>query len=101
MYRKTNKYAAMCATMRAAKERKRLAEPAPEYPRELPELRRRIIIEDFDSGETVCHEFLLFRTDRIDCYRVVADSKEWKSKIGWSQILAGLRKALPRIRSPF
>lgn len=99
MYRKTNKYKAICAKMREAKERKRLSSESPVYPPELPELRRRIIIEDYDSGQVRRHEFCLYRSDRIDCYRVVVDSIEWKTRAGWSQILAGLRRALPRLRA--
>ena len=99
MYRKTSKYAEKYARMRAAKERKRLSGPAPDYPPDLPELRRLIIVEDYDGSETIRHELVLYRTDRIDCYRVVADGKEWKERVGWSKILAGLRKAMPRVRS--
>ena len=40
MYRKTNKYAVMCARMREAKDRLRLEAEPPAYPLELPELRR-------------------------------------------------------------
>lgn len=99
MYRKTNKYAAICAKMRAAKERIRMESDPHDYPPDLPELRRRIIVEDYDSGETVRHEFLLYKSDRIDCYRVVVNGVEWKQRAGWSIILAGLRKALPRMRA--
>ena len=70
--------------------------PAPDYPVLLPDLRRRIVIEDFDFGHRV-HVLELHRTNRIDCYRVVADGAEWKRRIGWSGILAGLRKSLPRV----
>lgn len=69
---------------------------APDYPVSLPDLRRRIVIEDFDFGHRI-HVLELFRTNRIDCYRVVADGVEWKRRIGWSGILAGLRKSLPRV----
>lgn len=99
MYRKTNKYTAICARMRDAKERRRIAASPPAYPIELPELRRRIIVEDYDNGQLERHEFCLYRSDRIDCYRVMVDGVEWKQKIGWSQILAGLRRALPRLRA--
>ena len=30
-------------------------------------------------------------------YRVVADGVEWKRRVGWSNILAGLRKSMPRV----
>jgi hypothetical protein len=41
---------------RAERERRRLAGRAPDYPPELPELRRRIVVEDFDFGEPLRHE---------------------------------------------
>lgn len=99
MYRKTNKYKTICSRMRAAKDRLRMEADPPAYPVELPDLRRRIIVEDYDDGQPIRHEFCLYRSDRIDCYRVVVDGAEWKQKIGWSQILAGLRRALPRLRA--
>lgn len=48
--------------------------PAPDYPPILPDLRRRIVIEDWDFGHRV-HVLELHRTSRIDCYRVVADGQ--------------------------
>ena len=101
MYKKSKKYAEICARMREAKERKILSGPPPQYPMDIPNLRRRIIIEDYDSGSVVRHEIELRKTRRIDCYRVVVDGKEWKSSAGWSAILAGIRKALPRMRSQY
>ncbi len=98
MYRKTRKYQQHCATMRAAKERKRLAQEPREPIPALPELRRRVTVEDFDRGH-VAHVLDFYRTDRVDCYRVVADGKPWRSRIGWARALAALRKSFPRIRS--
>lgn len=97
MYRKTSKYRVLCEKMRAAKEKRRLENPLINRSAILPELRRKIIIEDYDSGITITHELLLYKTNRVDCYRVISDGKEWKSKIGWSGVLAGIRKALPRV----
>lgn len=88
----------MYANMRAAKERKRLEGPPPERPPILPELRRKIIITNYDFGETT-HVFELRKTNRIDCFNVFVDGKLWKQKIGFSNILAGLRKAMPPIKS--
>lgn len=102
MYRMTRKAEAQrekLAAMRRGRDAARLASPAPEYPAELPSLRRRIVIEDFDFGHRV-HVLELYKTDRIDCYRVVSDGVEWKDRIGWSRIVAGLRKSLPRVMSP-
>lgn len=101
MYKKSKKYAEMCARMREAKDRKRLASGPPVYPLDIPDIRRRIVVEDYDCGRVVRHEFELHKTRRIDCYRVIVDGKEWKKSAGWSAVLAGLRKALPRLRSPY
>lgn len=84
--------------MKAGKDAARMARPTPDYPRELPELRRRVVIETFDFGYEM-HVMEMYRTNRIDCFRVVVNGKEWKPRIGWSRILAGLRKSLPRIGS--
>ena len=97
-YRVTKRQRERLAAMRAAKERKRIAGEMPDYPPMLPELRRRIVITDYDHGE-VTHEILMYRTNRIDTYRVVADGQEWKERIGWSRLLEGLRKSLPRVLS--
>ena len=36
---------------------------------------------------------------RIDSYRATVDGRDWKPRIGWSRVLDGLRKALPRLAS--
>lgn len=96
MYRKTRKYQQQCDAMRAAKERRRLeAEPRDPTP-VLPALRRRITVEDFDGGRQV-HVMELYRTDRVDCYRAVADGKLWRPRIGWSKVIEALRKSFPRV----
>lgn len=102
MYRLTRKAEAQrekLAAMRRGREAARLSAPAPDYPLDLPSLRRRIVIEDYDFGHRV-HVLELHKTDRIDCYRVVADGVEWKKRIGWSKVLAGLRKSMPRVCAP-
>lgn len=99
MYRVTKKAAAQrtkLANIRRSRDAARMAEPAPDYPAVLPDLRRRIIIEDFDFGHCV-HVLELHKTDRIDCYRVEVDGKPWKARIGWSRLLEGLRKSMPRV----
>lgn len=74
--------------------------PPSDYPPvELPALRRRIIIETFDFGETVRHEILLYRTTRIDSYRVVVDGTPLRQKLGFARVLELIRKALPRLTS--
>ena len=101
MYRRSRKYQAQIARLanaRAAKERKRLSADPPDYPQDLPDLRRVIEITDFDSGTPITHRIELYRTDRIDYYNVNIDGNPWQQRIGWSRVLEGLRKALPRIR---
>ena len=61
---------------------------------ELPELVRRITIEDFVSGRR--HVFDLKRCRRIDQYRVEVDGKLWRDAAGLATVLAGLRKAWGR-----
>lgn len=86
--------------MRKAKERTRLESDTPEYPIELPNLRRIIIVIDFDYGKTV-NIIKLFKTNRIDCYRAEVEGKIWKQKIGWAKVLEGIRKSFVRINSPY
>lgn len=95
-YRKTRRSKETMARMKAGKDAARMARPAAGYPPELPELRRRIVITDYDFGERV-HTLDLYRTPRVDCYRVHVDGHPWKSRMGWSKILEGLRKSLPRV----
>jgi hypothetical protein len=97
-YRKTRRSKETLARMRAGKDAARMERPAPGYPPGLPKLRRRIVITDYDFGERV-HTLDLYRTSRVDCYRVNVDGKPWKARIGWSKILEGLRKSLPRVGS--
>ena len=84
--------------MREARERRQLEGAEPSHPRALPALRLTLIIVDYDFCR-VEHRIDLYRTRRIDCYRAVADGVEWKSSIGWSKVLAGLRVKFPRVRS--
>ncbi|MFT6914733.1 MAG: serine protease inhibitor ecotin [Motiliproteus sp.] len=101
MYRRSRKYQALIARLasaRAAKERKRLDEAIPADRIDLPDLRRVIEITDFDNGSPVTHRVGLYRSNRIDCYNVMIDGELWQQRIGWSRVLEGLRKALPRLR---
>lgn len=95
-YRKTKRSAETLARMRAGKDRARMDRPAPYYPADLPNLRRRLTVEDYDFGPRV-HVLEFYRTRRVDCYRVLVDGREWQRSIGWSRALAGLRKSLPRL----
>ena len=96
MYRERDRYSKKLENARKKKKRIRLEADAPEYPIDLPDLRRSIIIIDHDFG-TVVHRIDLYKTDRVDCYRAVADGKPWKDRIGWSNILAGIRKSFIRV----
>ena len=73
-----------------------MARPLEERAPDLPDLRREIIIIDHDFGERM-HRLALYKTDRVDCFRVEVDGRPWKNRIGWSAILAGLRKSMPRV----
>lgn len=81
---------------RDAKERIRLEGPSPEYPYEPPEIRRRIIVIDYDYGRELRHDFVLLKSNRIDCYRVSVDGKLLPGRIGWARVLELIRKAFLR-----
>ena len=84
--------------MRAAKMRQIEEGPTPNYPLCLPELRRRIIIEDFNFGE-IRHVVNLYRTNRIDCFRMEVDGLMIAQRIGWSRVLEKTRKAFLRVQA--
>lgn len=96
MYRRTRKYT-------ARRKWHPRPEVAPEDQRATawrpPDLRRRITIEDFDGAEPRTHVVELHRTSRIDSYRAVIDGQQWKARVGWSRVLDGLRRAMPRLAS--
>lgn len=97
MYRRRRKISAkLQAAMQAGLERARLAQPAPERAPDLPDLRRTIITIDYDHGH-VEHRIDLYRTNRIDLYRAVADGKPWRDRIGWAKTLEALRKSFIRV----
>jgi hypothetical protein len=68
----------------------------PEPRVELPDLVRRITLEDFVTGQK--QVFDLNRCVRIDQYRVTVNGRLWRDQAGLSVILAGLRKAWGRYR---
>ena len=98
-YRHRDSMSRKLRAMRDARARRRLEGVEPRYARDLPALRRTLIIIDYDFGR-VEHRIDLYRTPRIDCYRAVADGVEWKRRVGWSKVLAGLRVKFPRVRAP-
>ena len=83
----------------ATRDRNRMAREPQGRPPDLPELRRVVTVTDYDGPTAVTHTLHLYRTTRVDTYRVEADGKPWQL-CGWSAVLAGLRKAYPRIPSP-
>lgn len=100
MYRVTRKSKQQQARQRAAqrtREANRMAAPAPDYPAVLPDLRMRITVERLDFGAE-SHVFELRKTSRVDVYDVTVDGKPW-TRGGLSQVLAGIRKACPRVMS--
>ena len=50
----------------------------------------------FGSSVPIVHKFELYKTDRIDCYDVFVDDVIYNNRIGWGQILTGIRKAMPQ-----
>jgi hypothetical protein len=102
MYRRTRKYQEQITRSAKAKARREIAREEghhPDYPPELPELRRVILITDYDTGTPITHKIELYRTTRIDCYNAWVNGRLWKKRIGWSRVLEGLRKALPRLQN--
>ena len=73
-------------------ERRRDQEAEPRV--ELPDLVRRITLEDFVSGRKVV--FDLKRCSRIDQYRVEVDGRVWRDACGLARVLEGVRKAWGR-----
>lgn len=83
--------------MRAAKARKREALGPRAAPWSPPDLRRIIVVIDFDSGRPMVRMMQLWRGDRIDRYRVRSSKGVAKRPIGWSKALAAVRKKMPRV----
>jgi hypothetical protein len=81
----------------AAKQRKRMASPPPDY-FDAPDYSkpvRELVYRDLLTGET--HTFLMFISrKRVDQFSCTIDGKPWLPKAGWSRVLSGLRKAVPR-----
>lgn len=100
MYRRSKKYQqlrARAAASVAAREHKRLQTVSEnEVELDLPDLRKRIEITEFDCTEPKTTVIELYQSDRIDCYRVMVNGKLWKKRVGMSRILEGIRKAMPR-----
>lgn len=93
MYRKRQQ---ICKRMREAKERLQSERSQDDAPRILPELRRQIIVRDFDFGE-VEYTFDLLRSSRVDSYRIRVDGKELLGRYGWARALELIRKGFLRV----
>lgn len=80
-----------------AKAHKRMSEPPPDY-FNVPDYTkpvRQLVITDLLANES--HTFTLFISPhRIDQYRVEVDGKPWKDRIGWSRIMAAVRRSQAR-----
>lgn len=96
-YRKRTSMARRMAAARAAKERLRMEGEAVELRPELPELRREVIVRDYDFG-LVEYRFELRRTNRVDCYRMMCDGVEVAARIGWARALEMVRRGFCRVR---
>lgn len=98
--RRNNAVHAKCAAMRAAKERKRAehAQPRP-APQQEPALRRIVVVIDLDSGQPLIRMAQLWRSNRRDTYHVRTPRGSSKRAVGWSRVLASVRKAMPRSKS--
>lgn len=104
MYRKPSPkrqaaHARKLEALRRGRDRANANKPARLYPPTLPDLRREVIVIDYDSGQPVTHTLHLFKTRRVDSYRIEADGKPWKV-CGWTTALEGLRKSYQRVPSP-
>ena len=97
-FRKRTRCSTKLAAAKASADRARMELPAPDYVPQMPDLRRTILITDHDFG-AVQHRIDLYRTNRIDCYRVVADGVQWKRRAGWSTVLEAVRKSFIRVNA--
>lgn len=68
-----------------------------EFPAELPNLRRTVIVIDRDFELRVTR-LDLWKTRRVDSYMVHVDGVPWK-RMGWSRLLEALRKSHVRVGS--
>jgi hypothetical protein len=105
MFRKPSKsqlerVARKVAAMKRGKERAAMArKPVGRMPL-LPSLRRIVTVTDFDTGKPVEHTMRLYKTRRVDSYRAEADGVLFSPSIGWSDVMAAMRKAFLRLPSP-
>lgn len=79
------------------RQRNKAEGPAPDYPAELPNLRRTVIVIDRDFGLRVTR-LDLWKTNRVDSYSVHVDGIPWK-RMGWSKVCEKVRLAHNRVAS--
>jgi len=98
-YRRSSRYQQRIRAMLEGKARARMArEPVQRW--QPPELRRRLIVEDYDTGEVMRTVIDMHATRRIDCYRVTVNGIAHAGRPGWTRVLDMLRRAMPRKCSP-
>lgn len=97
-YRKRTIESRKLKNMREARLRKIQESESPEYSLPLPDLRRQIIVRDFDFG-IVEHTINLYKENRIDTYRMEVDDILYAIHIGWSRVLEIIRKQFLRVHS--
>jgi len=102
MYRKRIKGSKKYNAMRAARLRQIGEGPAPDAPLPIPDLRRRVTIEDFDFGY-VREVIELHKSNRIDSYEMIVDGTVIKrtnsERIGWSRVVEKIRMAFLRVHA--
>jgi hypothetical protein len=99
-YHKTARFSRQLAAARLARERRRLEGPSPDYPPDLPDLRRELLVIEYDTGFPILHHLALHRSDRVDCYHVVENGVPWRGRWGFARVLAIVRQRFPRVRAP-
>lgn len=62
-----------------------------------PSLRRIVVIIDLDSGRPQIKMMQLWKSHRIDLYRVRTPRGESKKAVGWSRVTARVRKSYQRV----
>ncbi len=97
-----NASAKRCETMRRAKAQRQAERAEVSGPRlhwQPPELRKIIVVIDFDSGRPMMRMLQLWRGSRIDNYRIVSPKGAAKMPAGWSKVLGTVREKMPRVRA--
>lgn len=83
------------AAMQRGRDLARLGRTAQGRAPDLPTLRREVIVIDYDTGEPVTHTLHLYRTRRVDTYRIEADGKPWICACGLVSRTAGPAQGVP------